>query len=383
MHIKTIVFLLIVLVLAGAGIWKLKHPAGIPVTLVEVERGTVAHTVANTRAGTVKACRRSYLAPAAGGQVATLNVKEGDHVAKGQLLLEVWNDDLKAELELIATQSTTLQARADQACYLAEGAARDARRVEKLLARSLVSAEDVDQAKTRALANQAACRAARAEVQVNKARIQRASSNLERTILRAPFDGVVAEVNAELGEYVTPSPPGIPTLPAIDLLDLSCIYVSAPIDEVDAPGIRVGMPTCVSLDAFKGKRCNTSVRRIAPYVLDREKQARTVEVEVAIHDPADLKDLLPGYSADIEITLDRHEQVLRIPTQAIMEGNKVLVFNPQTSRLDERRITRGLSNWQLTEVTKGLAKGERIVRDIGAKGVLDGALVRPAPAPGK
>ncbi len=379
MRSKTIIILLLMLVLAGAAVWKYQHPAGIPVTLVKVERGLVTKTVANTRAGTVKACRRSYLAPAAGGQVATLNVREGEHVSKGQLLLEVWNDDLKADLDLITTQSSTLKAKADQACYLAEGAERDARRVERLLSRNLVSAEDVDQAKTQALANAAACTAARAEVRVNVARIQRASSALERTILRAPFDGVVAEVNAELGEYVTPSPPGIPTLPAIDLLDLSCIYVSAPIDEVDAPGIRTGMPACVSLDAFPDKRCNASVRRIAPYVLDREKQARTVEVEVELHDPADLQDLLPGYSADIEITLDRHEDVLRIPTEAIMEGDRVLVFDPQSSRLRERRIGRGLSNWQLTEITKGLVPGERIALDIGARDIRAGVLVQVRP----
>ena len=61
-------------------------------------------------------------------------------------------------------------------------------------------------------------------------------------MLTAPFDGVVAEVNAELGEYVTPSPPGIPTPPAVDLIDDRCLYVTAPIDEVDAPEIRTGMP---------------------------------------------------------------------------------------------------------------------------------------------
>jgi len=381
MHIKTRVFLLLLLVLAGVWIWKFKQPAGIPVTLTRVERGPVTRSVANTRAGTVKACRRSHLSPAAGGQVATLNVKEGDHVSKGQLLLEVWNDDLKAALDLVAIQSSSLRAKADQACYLAEGAKRDARRVERLLARSLVSAEDVDQAKTRALASQAACRAARAEVQVNQARIERANSELERTLLRAPYDGVVAEVNAELGEYVTPSPPGIPTLPAIDLLDLSCLYVSAPIDEVDAPGIHIGMPACVSLDAFPDQRCNASVRRIAPYVLDREKQARTVEVEVEIRDPADRRKLLPGYSADIEITLERHDQVLRIPTEAIMENDQVLVFDPRTSRLQARSITRGLTNWQLTEVTRGLDEGERIVTDPGARGIEAGIRVQPRPVP--
>ena len=124
---------------------------------------------------------------------------------------------------------------------------------------------------------------------------------IDQTLVYAPFDGTVAEINAELGEYVTPSPPGIPTLPAIDLLDVSCLYVSAPIDEVDAAQLEIGMTACVSLDAFEQPRCSGKVSRIAPYVLEKEKQARTIEVEVKLSEEEDLNNLLPGYSADIEV----------------------------------------------------------------------------------
>ena len=72
-------------------------------------------------------------------------------------------------------------------------------------------------------------------------------------VLRAPFDGVVADISGELGEYATPSPPGILTLPAIDLIDDSCMFVSAPIDEVDAASIKVGQQGRITLDAIKGK----------------------------------------------------------------------------------------------------------------------------------
>jgi HlyD family secretion protein len=78
-------------------------------------------------------------------------------------------------------------------------------------------------------------------------------ANLEKTRLIAPFDGVIAQINGELNEYLTPSPPGIATLPAVDLIDNSCFYVEAPIDEVDAPSIRLGMSARVSLDSY-GKR---------------------------------------------------------------------------------------------------------------------------------
>ena len=371
---------LIVAALAGLsiyGIWHLTRPKPVAVILYTVARGEVEATISNTRVGTVKACRRSMLAPAMGGEGSVLSVKEGDRVKTGQVLLEVWNNDLKAQLKLARAQKITAQAREQEACRLAAGSRRDLARLQKLLKDKLVPEEKVDQQETDYEAKQASCDAARAGTGVADAQIDVAASALERTIVRAPFDGVVAEVNAELGEYVTPSPQGIQTLPAIDLLDMSCMYVSAPIDEVDAPPITVGMPACVSMDAFPQRRCNAFVRRIAPYVLDREKQARTVEVEVELRDPADTRGMLPGYSADIDIELDRKKDVLRIPTEAVLENNRVFLYDAAQGTLEERRFEPGLSNWNFTEVRSGLAAGDRIVLSIGREGVSAGASVVP------
>ena len=319
------------------------------------------------------------LAPTVGGEVSLLSVKEGDRVTTGQVLLEVWNDDLKAQLNLARAQKVTALARQKEACKLAQGSERELKRVQKLLKDKLVSEEKVDLQLTDYEVKQASCDAAEATVRASDAQINVTATTLERTIVRAPFDGVVAEVNAELGEYVTPSPLGIQTLPTVDLLDMSCMYVSAPIDEVDAPPISVGMNACVSLDAFPERRCNAVVRRIAPYVLDREKQARTVEVEVELKDPADMRELLPGYSADIEIELEKRENVLRIPTGAVLENNRVLLFEEETGMLIERRFEAGLSNWNYTEILSGLNAGNRIVLSIGREGVSAGVKAIPEP----
>jgi HlyD family secretion protein len=373
-------WLIVLGVLAAAAVfaWRLSRPEPILVVLAPVERGEVESTVSNTRVGTVEACRRAQLAPATGGQVAALPVHEGDRVGKGDLLLEIWNDDLKAELTLAQSEVTTAEARVREACLKAEVAEREAQRLQRLRERDLVSEERVDRATTDAKAQQAGCAAARAAHQVSRARVAVARAALERTVLKAPFAGVVAEVNAELGEYVTPSPPGIPTLPAVDLIDDSCLYVKAPIDEVDAPRIQPGMSACVSLDAFPGRLCNERVRRIAPYVLDREKQARTVDVEVDVKGARDGWNLLPGYSADVEIVLERREHALRVPTEAVLEGNRVLVYRAADARLEERTIETGLSNWRYTEVLSGLQAGERVVVSVAREGVVPGALVVPA-----
>ena len=371
---------LFIAALAGAviyGTWHVTRPQPVAVILYSVAQGEVEATISNTRVGTVKACRRSMLAPTVGGEVSLLSVKEGDQVKTGQILLEIWNDDLQAQLQLSRAQKVTALARQEEACKLAAGSERDLKRLRKLQKDKLIPEENVDRQLTDYEAKQASCDAARAGATVSDAQIDVSASVLERTIVRAPFDGVVAEVNAELGEYVIPSPLGIQTLPAIDLLDMSCMYISAPIDEVDAPPITVGMHACVSMDAFPKRRCNAFVRRIAPYVLDREKQARTVEVEVELNDPADLQGMLPGYSADIEIELDRKDKVLRIPTEAVLENNRVLLYDATAGKLIERRFEPGLTNWNYTEVRSGLQAGDRIVLSIGREGVAAGASVVP------
>jgi HlyD family secretion protein len=119
------------------------------------------------------------------------------------------------------------------------------------------------------------------------------------------------------------------------------------------------------------------VRRIAPYVLEVEKQARTVDVEVEFSDPGETQVLLVGYSADVEIVLDARENVLRVPTPAIQEGNRVLVYLPRSGVAEERRIATGLSNWQYTEATSGLTQGDQVVLSLEKPGVKAGAKLVP------
>jgi HlyD family secretion protein len=348
----------------------------VEVEVATVEQGEVRATVSNTRVGTVKACRRAYLAPATGGQVAELHVKEGDSVKQNQLLMEIWNKDLKAQVALQDAQIRANRAEAEQACQLGAGAEREADRAQRLQKfNHIISEEQVDIKTTGARAKRASCNAAHEAIAVSQANRDAVQAAVERTLVLAPFDGTVAEINAELGEYITPSPPGIPTLPAIDLLDVSCLYVSAPIDEVDAPKIKTGMSACVSLDAFQQKRCSGTVSRIAPYVLEKEKQARTVEVEVKLTDPNDIKDLLPGYSADIEVLLTSKPKALRVPAEAVLENNKVLLMHDD-GLLEERSFTPGLVNWNTVEVLSGLNAGDKVVLSVGKEGVVAGAYVR-------
>ena len=158
------------------------------------------------------------------------------------------------------------------------------------------------------------------------------------------------------------------------------MYVSAPIDEVDAAKLQVGQVSRITLDAIKGRSFNGKVRRIAPYVLDLEKQARTVEVEVEFDQPAASDNLLVGYSADVEIIYETRQNVLRIPTSTLLEGDRVLRYGDK-GVLEERIITTGLSNWEKVEVLSGLTEGDRVVSSLDRDGVEAGASVQPEVAP--
>ena len=373
---KRIAVVAVLVVIALAGIWFVSRPKPVVVTLVTAERGPVAASVANTRAGTVDACRRAGLSPSLGGQIASLPVKEGDHVESGQLLLELWNDDVKAELTLNERDARAARSRAREACIVADVAKRDAQRLTMLHADRLASEEAADQAQGKAESNAAGCAAAEDAVRVADARVDVTRAQLTRTQLFAPFAGVIAEINGELGEFVTPSPVGIPTPPTVDLIDASCLYISAPIDEVDAPRIRKGLPARISLDAFPGTTFAGHVRRVAPYVLDQEKQARTVEIEAEFDEP-EKAGLLAGYSADVEVILEERNETLRVPTSVVLPDKTVYVFDEQTGLLESRPVQVGIANWEYTEIVGGLAAGDRIVSSIDRDGVRDGAAAAP------
>jgi HlyD family secretion protein len=361
--------------------WRMAREEPLVLQVQPVTRGTVELTVSNTRAGTVKACRRSGLSMPGGGRVEALHVREGQEVSAGELLLELWNADRKALVAQAESQLAAASHRREQACGEADNAAREARRLRTLLERKLASQELTEATETRARSAVFACRAAQDEQDTAGAVLHLQRALLAETQLRAPFAGVIAKIEAEPGEFVTPSPPGIPTPPAVDLIDYSCLYVTAPIDEVDAGRLRTGLPARISLDAFRGEHFAGRLDRIAPYVLEIEKQARTVEVDVRFEDPRDRERLLVGYSADVDVVLDAREGVLRIPSEALLDDDSVYRLDAAGARVARVKVEPGIRNWNWTEVRSGLAEGERVVVSLDAEGLADGVRAVAAPAP--
>lgn len=349
-------------------------PKPVIVDVTRVERGSVELTVSNTRAGTVEARVRAHLSAETAGRVIEIPVREGDSVKEGQLLLRLDDSLQRARLQLAVEDVRAAAARAEEACLGADLAAKELARVLELSGAGIATDQQMDTATTERDRTRAACRAARATVDQARAQERFARAELELTELRAPFAGVLADRAIELGEWITPGPPGLALPTLLDVLDPTSLYVAAPIDEMDAARVRVGQEVRITVDSHRGEQFVGELVRVAPFVEDLVEQNRTVEIEVDFSNPDVVGRLLPGTSADVEVILDRHEDVLQIPTGSISDKDKVLVVIEDT--LEERTVTTGVRNWRTTEILDGLSEGELIVTARDSTAIRAGAKVQ-------
>jgi HlyD family secretion protein len=369
--------LVILLALAG-GVVLLRltvlRPQPVPVTVQRVETGRVEDTVVNSRAGTVQSRRRSEMSPGIPGLVVEIPTRKGTRVKRGDVLIRLDDREHVAQTELAQRALEAARAVADQARLEAAQADRDWKRAQELARDQVVSETVLDLGRTRALTTQAVVVATEARIQEAEAALDAARATLAKTVITAPFDGVVLDVTTEVGEWISPSPPGVPIPPVLDLIDPEALYLSAPIDEADVARIRVGLPVRITLDAFRGQSFAGTLTYVSSFVETRQEQNRTLRVEAEFADRTLPANLLPGLSADLEVILDARDDVLRVPTYALLENSRVLVV--QDDRLVEQKVTTGLHNWSHTEITSGLSPGDSVVVSLDRPEVRAGARVR-------
>lgn len=284
------------------------------VLIVPAKRANVESIVSNVNAGTVRAERTAELAFGAVGRVKRLNVDLGDVVKQDQILAEVENADLTNEL-----------ARAE----------REYKR------RVTLSSREVSQS----------------ELDAARQAVDWARMALEKTTIRAPYDGVITEVNLEVGQ-LSQITAVIPRAP-LRIIDLDSRYIRAEIDEVDLPKVKVGMPARVRILAVRKEPFVGKVRKIIPYVSSVREQDRTSEIEISATSDV----LLPaGASADVEIIVAEVDNVITSPTRAVLGRNKErYLFKAVESKAIKTKIEAGLWNYDLTEIKQGINEGEEII----------------------
>jgi len=370
---KWLLLLLVLVALGFALKWTVLAPDPIAVRTFEVDRGIVEATVTNSKAGTIKARRRAKLSTGTSGIVVELGARRGERVKEGDVLLRLDDATQSSQLSLAERAFDVAVADHARACIAAQRALRELDRNRKLAADKIVSEDVLDGLESNHELAGAQCKVAEAEVERSRASVAVARAEHEKTILRAPFDAIIAEVSVEIGEWVTPSVPLLAAPELLDAIDPSSLYVSAPMDEVDAALLAVGQIARLTIDPYPDREFPGKVARVSPYVLDLEQQNRTLEIEVELDDQAFSATLLPGTSADVEVILDTADQVLRIPSYCLLDGSRVLVV--EDSILVRRQVEVGLRNWQWAEITGGLSVGEHVVTSLDREDVVEGAEV--------
>jgi HlyD family secretion protein len=346
------------------------RPHPIAVEVGRAETGPVDDLVTNSEAGTVRTRAQARLGVERAGTVVEIPFREGARVRRGQVLLWLDASTARTRLEAARRDSQALDALHLVAHSSAALARQTLERTEQLRLQSVVSQEQMDQARSSFDAATAELRAAEARVRSAESAVRLAADEIQHLSVRAPFDGVVTRRLVEIGESV------VPGQVVLELMSPDRLYVSAPIDERDAGRLATGLPARVTIDAFPDATWEARVTRVAPMVEEVEEQNRTVEVEVEVEGPErpDGPVLKPGMTADVEIVLRRREGVLRVPSAAVIEGRRVLV--PVRGVASARAVEIGLKNWQWTEIRSGLAAGDRVVTSLDRAGLKAGVAVR-------
>lgn len=351
------------------------RPRPIEVEVTTVSRGTVEDAVTNSQAGTVKARLRARVGTERAGRVVAIPHREGSRVQAGELLLLLDESTARTQLEAAGRDLEAAHAAAGAAGAAATLGRQQYERIVSLFKSNLVSQGELDLAKSR-------FESAAAELQGAQAREKRAGSavrlgkdELNHLRVLAPFNGVVSQRMVEVGE------PVVPGQPVLEVVGLERIYVSAPLDEIDIGRVREGLPARVTLDPYRGRVWQGVVSRVSPVVNDVREQNRTLDVEVEMRPDPTAPQPKPGTSADVEIILAQRDSVLRVPTNAVIEGKRVLVI--ENGKVASHDVKTGLKNWDWTEIVDGLPEGKAVITSLERQGVKPGARVVAAALPAR
>lgn len=350
------------------GLWPKRS---LEVRAVPVTRGAVESIVPSIQAGRVKAERRVTLRAISGGPIRALQVERGQRVDRGARLLELDSSGLAARLRLARANLDAGRSALRTARLRRDTALSALQRNQKMADRGALSPGALERFQAEHALAKEAVAAAEANVAQLQASVELAHKALEDARIRAPFAGLVTQVHVELGEVISPANP------LLELVDDSRLTVAAPVDEADIGKLNTGMPVRIEADAFRGRSFAGELAYISPVVLEDMRQNRSLQVEVGLDGAA--AQFKVGMSADIEIVTDRRQDVLWVPTAAVMrraDRRQVYVLNGDRAQL--RDIQCGLTNWDRTEVREGLREGERVIISLEVDGLGDGVRVHPA-----
>jgi len=392
-----------VLLALGAAFAYHRYASTVEVDVYEARNGRIEEYVTSVSAGTVKSRQESTLSAEVGGRVAKVIAAEGTTVRKGDLLAVLEDPELDRQIDaaradVLSAQEGLREAearrseadrrtRADTARSTAglRQAREEQRRAAELFRRGFLSKSDMEQADLRlasaeeevkiAAAGEDAVRAIGREIESLKARVvsavARATSLGDRRAklrMEAPYSGIVIRKSVEVGEVKMPG------APLFVLADPADIYIEAPIDESESAKIRVGQKARLFPDAYLGETFAGIVSEIQPIVEVSKEVSRANTIRVLATAPP--KPLRLGMSVDVEVLTGGRDNVLLAPSAAVMEreGRK-FVYVAENGKAVRKDVATGISNWDWTEILKGVSRGDLVITSLEIKNLTAGSRV--------
>jgi HlyD family secretion protein len=359
-----------------------------PSKLAKVEKGDLAKSVVAT--GKVTPITKVEVKSKASGIVKKLLVDYGDRVKKGQLLAQLDKIEIEAQVEqskagLEAAQASLQSSQADSERAKVDAEGPDVPLLKRAYDRAVNMAKDgvvstsaLEEAQKNyelALNKQ---NVSKAQVTVLKAKIAQSQANvaqdqanlkqleeqLSYTDIISPIDGIVLSRDVQMGDAVSSILVlGSSATLVMTLGDTSEVYVKGKVDESDIGKVYLGQRARIKVESFKDKTFDGKVTKISPMGVEKDN-VTTFEVRVSIQNPGG--ELKAEMTANAEVILEEHKNVLQIPEGAILYDKdkkaSVEIPNPKGKEgKDKVAVNIGISNGAKTEVLSGLKEGDQVV----------------------
>lgn len=378
-----IILALVVAGLVAAGVYQVSSKGGEQaqeVEIVPVKRAKIVQKVNGS--GRIQPNIEINISADVSAKITRLDVKEGEHVEKGQLLVELDREKYLASVQSQEASVRSARANAKLARDNRDQAERVYRRARELLSRKLVSQSEFDTAETGFQVESSRYQAALDQVEQSIGLLKQAQDDLAKTTIYSPISGTISDLNKEAGEIAIGSQFQEDVIMVV--AQLGAMEALINVDENDINAIKLGQPAEISVDAVLGEKITGEVSEIAssatPIPVGSNVQKTEFEVKIAI--TSDTSSLRPGMTASAEIVTDTREGALSVPIQSVTvrtldqlkadaddsggyvageDGFVEVAFVVADDIATAKAVKTGIQSDDLIEIVSGLAEGEQVV----------------------
>ena len=354
---------LVLLLAAGAAYYTLRGKA-VTVEIATAQAASAGDNAAVLQAtGYVVARRQATVSAQITGTLIAVNIEEGEQVTKGQVLARLDPTEYQAQLDAAQSQYAASQAQIMLARATLEQTRADAARMNTVVEQGYVSRQAAQQANTQVATATAALDVATKQAQAVRNQARAAQINLDFTVVRAPFSGVITDKAAQVGEIVSPlsAGGGFTRSGVATVVDMTSLEIDVDVNEAYISRVKPDMPATAVLDAYPDWKIPAHVIAIIP---SADKSKATVKVRIAL----DQKDprIIPQMGARVSFMEEQRTQALAgvlVPRSAIVERDgKTVVFVVDKGHAERTPVTVGADFPDMKQITQGLSAGAEVVK---------------------